>query len=84
MSVLYIVSVLSFELAPPPPLPHARVCPPLEQKGGGQHSLVGEGKGEPIRTTGEKAWHYVYYVVITQKYIYKATGKHETFLLIYF
>jgi len=30
--------------------------PPLDPKGGGQHSCGCRG-GEPIRTTGEKAWH---------------------------
>jgi hypothetical protein len=43
----------------PRSLSRKRVCPcPLEPKGGGgqrQHSLAGEGVGEPIRTTREKA-----------------------------
>ena len=44
----------------PTPLSLQLVCPPLfGTKGGGQHSHAGEG-GEPIRTTGEKAWHSVY------------------------
>ncbi len=40
------MSVPPFELAPPPPSP-ARECvgPPLVPKGGGQHSLAGEGAG---------------------------------------
>jgi hypothetical protein len=47
-----------------PPLPFACVPPPPHgtKGGGGQHSLVGEGAGELIRTTGEKAWHSVYRV----------------------
>jgi hypothetical protein len=46
----------------PTPLSLQLVCPPLfgtKGGGGGQHSHAGEG-GEPIRTTGEKAWHSVY------------------------
>ncbi len=44
----------------PPPSPFSLCVPPfLEPKEGGeQHSNAGEG-GEPIRTTGEKAWHSV-------------------------
>ena len=39
----------------------ARVCvPPPRNKGGGTPSPAVEG---PIRTTGEKAWHSVYYSV---------------------
>ncbi len=34
---------------------------PLGPKGG-QHSLAGEGERDPIRTTGQKAWHSVYSV----------------------
>ncbi len=57
------MSVHSSESAPPTPLPLA--CPPLELNGGGgQHSLDGEGAGGPILTTGEKAWHSVYSVVL--------------------
>jgi len=42
----------SSELAPPFPSP-TRVCPPpFESK-------------EPIRTTGEKAWHSVYSVILS-------------------
>ncbi len=38
--------VPSSELAAPPPLPQASVLPPNETKrGGGQHSLAGEGAG---------------------------------------
>jgi hypothetical protein len=36
------------------------MSPSLEPRGGGQHSLAGDGAGEPIWTTGEKAWHSVY------------------------
>ncbi len=42
------------------------VPPPLEPKGGGgQHSLVDEGAGGAIRTTGENAWHSVNSVAVT-------------------
>jgi hypothetical protein len=48
------VSVPSLELAPPAPLPQARVSPPPGTKeGGGVGRQHGEGPGEPIRTTGE-------------------------------
>jgi hypothetical protein len=45
----------------PPPSPFSLCVPPfLEPKvGGGHYSHAGEG-GEPIQTTGEKAWHSVY------------------------
>jgi hypothetical protein len=43
------------------PLSYKRVCPPQNQKGG-THSPADEGVGVPIRTTGEKAYHSVYYV----------------------
>jgi hypothetical protein len=37
----------------------------LGPKGGEQHFLAGEGVGEdPIRTTGNKAWHSVYSVIV--------------------
>ncbi len=56
------VSVPSSELAPPS-LSSASECVPFwNQGGGGQHSLEGEGAGEPIRKTGEKAWYSVYSV----------------------
>jgi hypothetical protein len=42
----------------PPP----RVCPPPLEPKGEQNTLAGEGAGDPIRTTGEKAWHSVYRV----------------------
>ncbi len=61
--------VNSSELATPAPSPASECVPPppLEPKGG-QHSPAGEGaRGEPIRTTREKAWHSVYSVVETVK-----------------
>jgi hypothetical protein len=46
------LSLPSSELGPPAPSPTSECVPPLEPKsGGGQHSLVGEGAGEPIRKT---------------------------------
>jgi hypothetical protein len=56
------VSVPSSELGPPTPPAHARVCPPWNHRGEEQHSLAGEVVGDPIRTTGKKAWHSVYSV----------------------
>ncbi len=56
------MSALSYELAPPAPS-HASECVPPETKAG-HHSLAGEGAGEPIRTTGEKVWHSVNFVVL--------------------
>jgi hypothetical protein len=42
-----------------PPLPPASVSPSLE----GSNTRLGvRGRGEPILTTGEKAWHSVYSV----------------------
>ncbi len=39
----------------PTPHPQENVAPPLWfQGGGGTHSLVGEGAGEPIQTKGQK------------------------------
>ncbi len=56
-------SVCSFvRIGSPRPLSRKRVClpPPLGTKRE-QHSFAGEGaEGEPIWTTGEKAWHSVY------------------------
>ncbi len=44
----------------PPPLPQASVSPTTRTKGGGGHTrLQVRGRGEPIWTTGEKAWHSV-------------------------
>ncbi len=43
----------------PPPL--ASVSSPSYTKGEKQHSLAGEGVGDPVWTTGKKAWHSVYY-----------------------
>ncbi len=51
---------------PPDPSPASECVPPapLEPKGWDQLSLSGEGGrgGEPIRTSGEKAWHSFYSV----------------------
>jgi hypothetical protein len=55
----------SSELAPPPPLPARKCAPPLEPKGGSNTRLRVRGRGEPIRTTGEKAWHSDYFVIGT-------------------
>jgi hypothetical protein len=43
--------------------------PPWNQRGGGQHSthLRVRGRGEPIRTIGEKAWHSIYCGVLHRK-----------------
>jgi hypothetical protein len=47
----------------PHPLSRTRMCLPIGPKGGWeQHSLAGEEVGDPIRTTGKKAWHSVYSV----------------------
>jgi hypothetical protein len=43
---------------PPPPFPQESAPSPLEP-GGGNTRLRERGLGEPIRTTGEKAWHSV-------------------------
>ncbi len=47
----------------PRSLSHKRGCPPLlkPKRGEGNTRLAGEGAGpgQPIRTTGEKAWHSV-------------------------
>ncbi len=48
---------------PPLLLPQASVSPPLVPKEEEQYLLAGEGVGgDPIRTTGKKAWHSVYSV----------------------
>ncbi len=53
-----ILSVPSSELGPSSPTPQASVSPPLRpHRAVGQHSLGGKGMGDPIRTTGHKAWH---------------------------
>ncbi len=45
--------------------PSECVSPPLGTKREGeQHLLPGEGTGEPVRMTGEKAWHSVYPVAL--------------------
>jgi hypothetical protein len=50
----------------------ASVSPPLDPKGGGeQHSLAGEGLGDPIRMTGQKAGHSVYSVNESKGFIRK-------------
>ncbi len=43
-------------LAPPPPLCRKRVCPPPFGTKGGATFSCGWGRGDPNRTTGEKAW----------------------------
>ncbi len=49
------MSVHSSELAPPAPSPASECVLHPETKVGWQHfSLAGEGRGEPIRTTGGK------------------------------
>ncbi len=68
--ILYIKyqSICPFvRLAPPPPLSRKRVCPPPLWNQGG-HPLAVEGTGEPIRTTGEKAWRSVYSVVVGKRW----------------
>ncbi len=42
----------SSELVPPTPSLKVSVSPPLDPKGGEQHSLAGRGVGDPIWTTG--------------------------------
>jgi hypothetical protein len=49
----------------PLPRKRVRVCLSPGPKGGEQHTLAGEGWGDPIRTTGQKAWHSVYSVSCT-------------------
>ncbi len=51
----------SSELVPPASSPASECVPPGSQRGA--HSPAGEGAGESIRTTGEKAWHSVYSAV---------------------
>jgi hypothetical protein len=38
---------------PPPPHPQASVAPAFGSRGGGTHSLPGDGGGEPIPTKGQ-------------------------------
>ncbi len=47
----------------PRPLSRKVVCPPPEPKGGGNTHWRVMGRGEPSRTTGEKACHSVYSVL---------------------
>jgi hypothetical protein len=54
----------SSELGPPTPSPTSE-CAPLRSQRGGGHTRLWEGGGRvPIRTTGEKAEHSVYSVVL--------------------
>ncbi len=58
--------------SPPHPFSRKRVCSHhLEPKGGGNTRLRVRGREEPIRTTGEKAWHSVYFVVLMVAGSYK-------------
>ncbi len=59
------VSLPSSESGLPIPVPASECASRLGPKGG-QHSLVSEGGGDPIRTTGQKAWHSVYSVLSLQ------------------
>ncbi len=54
----------------PHPLSRMRMCLPLGPKGGWeQHSLAGKEVGDPIRTTGQKAWHsYTLWVLLNEHY----------------
>ncbi len=45
--------------------------PPLNQRGGNTRLQV-RGRGEPILTTGEKAWHSVYSVVVPRRLFFTA------------
>ncbi len=57
------MSFPSLELDPSPLPPQASMSPPLDPKRGGAHSLLRvRDWGEPIWTTGKKAWHSVYSV----------------------
>jgi hypothetical protein len=44
--------------------PQASVSPPGTKRGSNTRLRV-RGRGEPIRTTGEKAWHSDYFVIGT-------------------
>ncbi len=66
---LYICVYLEYQSVCPfvrigsPPLSRKQVCPPLGTKGREDNTrLRVRGWGEPIWTTGEKAWHSVYSV----------------------
>ncbi len=56
----------------------ASECVPPEPKGGGntRWRVMGLGRGEPIRTTGEKAWHSVYSVVKGMECPRTFVGRH--------
>ncbi len=59
------------QIGSPHPLSRKRVChgsplPLWNQKVGGNTRQGVRGRGEPIRTTGEKAWHSVYSVVYSK------------------
>ncbi len=48
-------------IGPPPPIPSS----PIPKRGGEEHSLADErGVGDPIRTTGQKAWHSIVSVAL--------------------
>ncbi len=49
------------------PRPLTSVYSPLEPKGGGGGNTRLRVRGEPIRTTEEKAWHSVYSVLHTKE-----------------
>jgi hypothetical protein len=75
------VTVTASELAPPAPSPASECVPPPGTKGGGgQHSLAVEGAGgggEPVRMTGEKAWHSVFFVGVAMSLPYVIAIKGE-------
>jgi hypothetical protein len=54
--------VASSELGPPHPLPQASVSPPLDPKGVSNTRLRVREWGDPVKTTGQKAWHWVFSV----------------------
>ncbi len=57
---LHRVSVPSSELAPTALSPASECVPPLEPKGGWQHSLAGEGTGRAKSDDRRESWHSVY------------------------
>jgi hypothetical protein len=65
------LSIPSSESALHAPSPESECCPPPPQgtkRGWGTNSL--RGRGEPFRTTGEKAWYSVYSVCLTITFTY--------------